>query len=244
MKIKNLKVELASYSIFLYVGAVLTSSLSLASCNKKVDTSIKLAEFVPAEYKMVEIEEEVEKIEEDNGIPLFDTNDDYYDIDNNEYCTNEELMNTDNFVITIDNKTYENLSLDDFELFTAVVATESTDNIYDALAVASSVANRCDSDKWVEYVNSYGKDGENPIDQLTFSGQYEGYLNGSYEAYLNGSLEVPVEVEDACATVWFGGIRNHNFCSFRASHATSYSDMQIVEGGNRFDDEIAKAYYR
>ena len=50
--------------------------------------------------------------------------------------------------------------------------------------------------------------------------------------------DTPIEVISACKAVWYDGIRNHNYCSFRSSSATGYSDNQIVEGGNRFNDEV------
>ena len=254
MKYKNLKINVASYSIFLYITGLITSSVAFPIfCSKKpcIKTEITVActemNDEPDIIEIEEIEIEEENVEEviSNDIDLFDIDDDYYDLNTNEYHTDVELKNVDSFVITTNNKTYEDHEISDFELFTAVVASESEGNRYDALALATSIANRCDSKKWVDYVNSCGMDGTDPIVQLTFPGQYEGYLSGKYEKYLNGTLEVPVEVLDACTTVWFKGIRNNNYCSFRAAHAKGYSDIQIIEGGNRFSDELelVKTYY-
>lgn len=181
---------------------------------------------------------DVEEIEEpETEVELFeDDSKDYYDLENSQYVTDQELLNTEAFTVTVDNKTYEYLPESDFDLFTAVVAAESSNNKYDALAVASSILNRCDSEKWVNDLNNRGLDGENPIDHIIASGQYSVYSEGNYEKYLNGNA--PDEVTYACQAAWYNGIRNNNYCSFRGKEAESYSNNQIVENGNRFDDEV------
>ena len=96
-------------------------------------------------------------------------------------------INTD-FTITKNNKTYENLSGDDYRLFVAVVAAESSKDFHDALAVASSILNRCDDETWINYLDSCGSDGRNPISHITFSGQYGVYHSGAYKYYLEQKM--------------------------------------------------------
>ena len=150
----------------------------------------------------------------------------------------DTVINTD-FNITVGNKTYENLSGDDFKLFQAVVAAESNKDHHDALAVASSILNRCEDEKWINYLDNNGSDGRNPIDQITFRGQYSVYSEGNYEVYMDDN-NVPQEVKDACRLAWYQGIRSHKFVSFRGRSDVEYSDNQVVDGGNRFDDKLEK----
>lgn len=147
-------------------------------------------------------------------------------------------INTD-FNITTNNKTYETLSADDFKLFQAVVAAESSKDHHDALAVASSILNRCDDEKWINYLDNKGYDGRNPIEQITLPGQYSVYFEGNYEVYLDDK-NVPQEVKDACRLAWYQGIRSHKYVSFRGRSDTEYSDNQVVENGNRFNDVLIK----
>ena len=184
--------------------------------------------------------DEVDYIEEEivnNEIVLFEDFDDTYDLDSKEYKTEDKIIKADVFQITTDNKTYEYLEDSDFEFFVANVAAESNGNKHDALAVASSILNRCDSEKWVNYLNTIGLDGENPIHHIKAPGQYNVYETGSYLEYM---VDVPLEVISACKAAWYDGIRNHNYCSFRSNNAADYSGNQIVEDGNRFNDEIKK----
>ena len=145
-------------------------------------------------------------------------------------------LDTDKFEITLDNKTYGHLSDEDFELFTAIVASECNGNTHDAMAVASSILNRCDSEKWVSWVDSMNKDGNNPIDQVTLRGQYQVYWSGAYRSNLNGN--VPEEVLNACEAVWYDGIRNNEYLCFRSNGSRGYSNNQVVAGGNRFADKL------
>ena len=179
------------------------------------------------------IMEDKEEVIENNDIELFAYFGDMYDPDSNTYITSEELLEDGNFEVTTGNQTYEYLSDEDYDFFTAVVAAESNGNRHDALAVASSILNRCDRDDWVEEVDKLGMDGTNPICQIKAPGQYQVYEEGKYLKYLNN---VSIEVEDACNSAIYEGIRNNNYCSFRSNDTVSYSDNLIVEGGNRFDD--------
>ena len=203
----------------------------------KIEKDLHISNSLDTVDEIIEMCKAYEEVEEPvTEVELFSDSDDYYDLDKNEYVTDEELLNPEAFEVTVDNKTYGYLPEEDFELFTAVVAAESNGNKYDSLAVASSILNRCDSEKWVNHIDSKGKDGQNPINHITASGQYSVYREGNYIKYLNGN--VSKDIKEACEAAWYNGIRNHNYCSFRATSETSYSDNQIDKGGNRFNDEI------
>ncbi len=181
------------------------------------------------------MEDSEEEIVNNNDIELFSYFGDMYDPTSNTYITSEKLLETDNFEVTTGNETYEYLSDKDYEFFTAVVAAESNGNRHDALAVASSILNRCESEKWVAEVDKLGMDGTNPISQIKAPGQYQVYEEGRYLEYLNN---VSIEVEDACNSALYDGIRNNSYCSFRSNDTVAYSDNLIVEGGNRFNDKV------
>lgn len=153
------------------------------------------------------------------------------------------LLNRGNFELTTGNKTYEDMNEDDFEFFVAVVAAEAkANNKSDVLATASSILNRCESDKWITHVKTamHYREDENvdPIDQLICPSQYEAYLNGDYKKFMD--FNVSSDVLEACRDAWYYGIRNNNYCSFRSSASVDYSSNQIVQGGNRFNDELPK----
>ena len=147
----------------------------------------------------------------------------------------DTTVDNETFELTYDNPTYEDMSEEDFYMFVANVTAEASTNPHDILATASSVANRCDSDKWVSYVSSFGLDGTNPADQVTAPGQYNVYASGTYKNYLDGN--VSEEALYACMAVLYRGVRTHNFCSFRGRNCVGYSDNQVVAGGNRFGGE-------
>jgi hypothetical protein len=110
-------------------------------------------------------------------------------------------------------------------LLCAIVAAESDKSYDDALAVMSTILNRCETSNWI---NSHGRD---PIAQVTAPDQYVVYQHGSYEKYMDGN--VPDEVKQAVADA-LAGVRNHNYTSFRSNVSTSYSDNMITETGNRY----------
>ena len=147
-------------------------------------------------------------------------------------------VNTD-FVLTKSNKTYEDMSQDDYRLFVAVVAAESNKTFYDAFATATCIVNRTISVDWVNYANGLGYDGKEIKDQMELPGQFTVYGDGKYVYYLNPD-NVPQEVEDACRFVAFHGWTCHEFTSFLGSNALDYSDNQVVEGGNRYSGELNK----
>lgn len=149
-------------------------------------------------------------------------------------------INNEVFEITLDNHVYD-LSEDDFKFFVAVVCAESNGTFYDALTCASSILNRCESKKWVEWLNAFGKDGTNPIDQITLDGQYQVYSTGLYKSFLDLD-NVNSDVLLACELVCYKGVRCGSYCSFRSNDSIEYSDNQVVKNGNRFGDIIEEYY--
>ncbi len=128
------------------------------------------------------------------------------------------------FDVTTGNLTYE-LEDDEFELLCAIVSAESDKSYDDALAVITTILNRCESDSWIE---SHGTD---PIAQATAPNQFVVYQHGSYKSYMDGKAPDTVvqAVKDALA-----GVRNHEYLSFRSNGTTSYSDNMITATGNRY----------
>ena len=142
------------------------------------------------------------------------------DIDISKYHNN--IAN--GFEVTTGNLTYQ-LCDEDIELLCAIVSAESDKSYDDALAVISTILNRCETTNWI---NSHGRD---PIQQATAPNQYVVYQHGSYKNYLNGKAPETVKqaVKDA-----LNGVRNHNYCSFRSNGTTSYSNNMITTTGNRY----------
>lgn len=128
------------------------------------------------------------------------------------------------FVVSGGHKTYS-LSDGDLNLLMAIVAAESDKSADDALAVASTILNRCESPAW----ESCG--GSNPIKQATASGQFVVYETGKYKEFMNGN--VPSSVAQAVLDA-LGGVRNHQYLSFRANSSASYSSNMITPDGNRY----------
>lgn len=142
------------------------------------------------------------------------------DIDISKYHNN--LAN--GFEVTTGNLTYQ-LCDEDIELLCAIVSAESDKSYDDALAVVSTILNRCERSNWI---NSHGRD---PIAQATAPNQYVVYQHGSYKRYLNG--KAPQTVKQAVMDA-LNGVRNHNYCSFRSNGSTSYSNNMITATGNRY----------
>ena len=128
------------------------------------------------------------------------------------------------FEVTTGNLTYQ-LCDEDIELLCAIVSAESDKSYDDALAVVSTILNRCEKSNWI---NSHGRD---PIQQATAPNQYVVYQHGSYKKYLNGNA--PQTVKQAVMDA-LNGVRNHNYCSFRSNGTTSYSNNMITATGNRY----------
>ena len=128
------------------------------------------------------------------------------------------------FVVTTGNLCYE-LNIKDIELLCAIVCAESDNTYDDALAVITTILNRCETDNWIA---AHGTD---PIAQATARDQFVVYQHGTYKRFLNGNVSKPVfeAVMDALA-----GVRNHNYLSFRSNKTTSYSDNLISATGNRY----------
>ena len=141
-------------------------------------------------------------------------------IDVSKYHDNLEL----GFKVTVGNLAYK-LDEKDIELLYAIVSAESDKSYDDALAVITTILNRCESPNWI---NSHGTD---PIAQATAPNQFVVYQHGSYMSYMDGKApdEVVAAVNDALA-----GVRNHEYLSFRSNGTTSYSDNMITATGNRY----------
>ena len=119
----------------------------------------------------------------------------------------------------------EGMSIKDIELLCAIVCAESDNTYDDALAVITTILNRCETDNWIR---SHGTD---PIAQATAPNQFVVYQHGSYKRYMNGNAPETVvqAVKDALA-----GVRNHKYLSFRSNGTFSYSDNMISKTGNRY----------
>mgnify|MGYP003298689474 CR=1 FL=1 len=127
------------------------------------------------------------------------------------------------FEVTNNNKTYE-ISEEDYNLFIAVVASESHSNKDDILAVLSVILNRSDNADM------------NPVDIIKRPGQFSGYLQGHYLKYLNedGSLKSNTELVQEVSKDALNGVRNCTYTGFRSWYMESYSDNYIAYKGNRF----------
>ena len=128
------------------------------------------------------------------------------------------------FEVTTGNLTYK-LCDKDIELLCAIVSAESDKTYDDALAVITTILNRCETKNWI---NSHGRD---PIAQATAPNQFVVYQHGSYEKYMNG--KAPDTVKQAVMDA-LSGVRNHDYCSFRSNGTTSYSSNMISPTGNRY----------
>ena len=155
-----------------------------------------------------------------NGLSMPLKNNGDNNIDISKYHSNLEM----GFEVTVGNISYE-LSEVDIELLCAIVAAESDKTYDDALAVMTTILNRCESFGWI---NKYGT---NPITQVTAPGQFSAYERGSYEIYMDGKVpdEVVVAVKDALA-----GVRNHEYLSFMSNNIILYSSNMITPTGNRY----------
>ncbi|MGN1371613.1 MAG: hypothetical protein ACI4XM_05010 [Candidatus Coprovivens sp.] len=141
-------------------------------------------------------------------------------IDVSKYHNNIEA----GFEVTVGNLAYD-LSDEDIELLCAIVAAESDKTYDDALAVITTILNRCEAPNWIR---SHGTD---PIAQATAPNQFVVYQHGSYKAYMNG--KAPNTVKEAVADA-LAGVRNHKYLSFRSNGTTSYSNNMISPTGNRY----------
>lgn len=128
------------------------------------------------------------------------------------------------FVVTQGNATYS-LNDSDFDLLCSIVAAESDKSYDDALAVVTTILNRCEASNWVA---SFGS---NPIAQATAPNQFVVYQHGSYKQFTNGNAPdtVKTAVRDALA-----GVRNHSYLSFRSNGSKGYSNNLITATGNRY----------
>lgn len=142
------------------------------------------------------------------------------DVDVSHYSSNPEK----GFQVTTGNLAY-NMSEEDVSLLCAIVNAESDNSYDDALAVMTTILNRCETSNWIQ---ALGKD---PVSQATAYNQFVVYQEGAYKRFLgfNCAPEVQTAVRDALS-----GVRNHGYCSFRSNGSTGYSDNMISPTGNRY----------
>lgn len=117
-----------------------------------------------------------------------------------------------------------NLTPEEFDIICAVIRQEAGNNIEEIKNVTSTIINRINSSKW---------EGDNPLDIITASGQFEAYGAGHYKQYLNNNYDdsIPYVV----ASLLTGNMETtHDFENFRSAQSTSYGGTQITEGGNRY----------
>ncbi len=128
------------------------------------------------------------------------------------------------FEVTAGNQAY-NLADEDIELLIAIVTAESDNSYDDALAVMTTILNRCETDNWI---NAHGT---NPVSQATAPNQFVVYQHGTYKRFMNYNApeSVITAVRDALA-----GVRNHDYLSFRSNGSTGYSNNLISPTGNRY----------
>lgn len=131
---------------------------------------------------------------------------------------------SENFAITTGNKEFD-LTPEELDFITAIVAHESDNSYEDSLATASVIFNRCEAENWV------AAHGEDPIEQIKAPGQFSVYASGAYLSYLNGNSPEAVQqaVKDAA-----NGTRNCKYLSFRSNKTTSYSNNLATPTGNRY----------
>lgn len=128
------------------------------------------------------------------------------------------------FVVTTNNKKYQ-LSDSDYDLICAIVAAESDGSGDDALAVVTTMLNRCESSRWK------WSGGSDIVAQATKRGQYVVYEDKVYLNYLNG--KAPAAVKTAVSDA-LNGVRNHSYYSFKSNETKEVGDNMITATGNRF----------
>ncbi len=221
---------------------IVTSSTAVAtatvvtSSSKPVTVSASTSSSKPATYESVSVTSE----SKNNSIPsseaINQTKDEVIKeltpIPENDTLisqnTNVDLSKYSNnpgagFEVTAGNATY-NLNEGDFNLLCAIVSAECDKSYDDALAVITTILNRCEAPNWV---SSFGT---NPIAQATAPNQFVVYQHGSYRQYLgNTPGTVITAVKDALA-----GVRNHHYLSFRSNSSASFSNNMITSSGNRY----------
>ena len=139
-------------------------------------------------------------------------------IDISVYKDNPEM----GFVVSTGHPVYE-LTDSERHFMYSIVAAEAINDYDDALAVSSVILNRADANNMT------------PEAIMTRKNQFEAYGGGSgpYLKYQNGSKEIPEAVKRAVDDA-LNGVRNCGYFSFNANSNTGYSDIQVVDGGNRF----------
>ena len=120
----------------------------------------------------------------------------------------------------------------------AICAAEGHNSYEDLYWVASTVLNRSENP---HYIQLYGA---NPYSQVTAYKQFAVYESGSYLFYLY-PRGVQYEVQNNLARqafldVFYGGsdVTAHNFVQFRSWNTEEFSNIYIVNGGNRYGTPV------
>jgi len=119
------------------------------------------------------------------------------------------------------------LSEEDKRQLMALVGGEDNHSYEGALAVASTILNRCESPQW----SNYG--GSNPLAQAKAKGQFVAWNGNITKSYLKDSSKIPNYVEQAVEDA-LNGTRNHSFTRFRANTNPGKDRVQIGENGNYY----------
>lgn len=150
------------------------------------------------------------------------------------YSISNSYSGNSNFNLTTDNNTFT-MSDEEIAEVAAIVYGEAAEGSPDdALAVASVMANRVDSDR-----NWGGRD-QGLVGVAHAKGQFSAYLDQvpKYlkfkEAYQNGTLNEGMQICLEAVRDVMNGVRNNDYESFRNWGSTKYSDNYIVERGNRY----------
>ncbi len=115
-----------------------------------------------------------------------------------------------------------NYTMEELELIWAIVNQEDNGSYEGALAVISTAMNRVDSPQWSSL-------GSNALEQLTAPGQFCYSIDNNWRQWLGGNVQS--YVIQAVSDCLNGGIRNHNYTSFR-SYYTEGSEQ--IGGGNYY----------
>lgn len=129
-----------------------------------------------------------------------------------------------------------NLTENEFNVLCAIVLSEAKANSYDdAYAVINTIYNRCQSNKWVNYVDNIlgeGK-GRNLYYQAILPGQFIVYDTGRYLKNLNNKNSIGYS-----AIIDFLNSKEciHDYLSFRSSNTNVINCVQFDENGNKYFD--------
>lgn len=150
------------------------------------------------------------------------------------YSISNSYSGNSKFNLTTDNNTFT-MSDEEVAEIAAIVYGEAREGSPDdALAVASVMANRVDSDR------NWGGADNGLIGVAHAKGQFAAYLDqvpkylNFKEAYQNGTLNEGMQICLEAVRDVMNGVRNNDYESFRSWGSSNYSDNYIIERGNRY----------